>query len=372
MISMPTIVLFFQENGLSMMEIFVLQSVFSAMIVLCEIPSGYFADRVGRRSSLVIGCCGAFIAFGFYSFAYGFWLIFIAEVVLGIGYAFVSGADSAILYDTLTELDQTDTYKKHEGRMIAISTFSEGIASIAAGFVALISLRSPIVAQAIVTFFTIPLALSLREPLRHMGSPEQALWNMRTIVMHTLHRHSILKWLIINYAIISTLGLIVVWFRQPYLQELNIPLEYFGFIWAGLMFVVSIASLLADAFERYVGRSVAFASLLVLTLLGFSMLGVSISFVGIVGMAVLAFMRGLQEPIMKDYVQRYVSADIRATVLSIKGFAARGLFVILGPLAGWVSDVYTLQFALIACGCFALVLGLSSLLMLRRYESQVA
>jgi hypothetical protein len=89
-------------------------------------------------------------------------------------------------------------------------------------------------------------------------------------------------------------------------------------------------------------------------------------------MFILVVMRGFQEPITKDYVQQYVSSDIRATVLSIKGLAARGLFVVLGPLAGWASDVYSLQFSLLASGCFAFVFGAGSLLILRLNERRQA
>ena len=43
MVSMPIIVLFFQENGLTLMEVMILQSVYSFTIDITEIPSGYFA-----------------------------------------------------------------------------------------------------------------------------------------------------------------------------------------------------------------------------------------------------------------------------------------------------------------------------------------
>ena len=55
MLTMPVVFLFYQENGLSTRDLFLLKAVYSASIVLFEIPSGYFGDIWGRKTSLVIG-----------------------------------------------------------------------------------------------------------------------------------------------------------------------------------------------------------------------------------------------------------------------------------------------------------------------------
>ena len=63
MIIMPIIVIFFQENGLSLKEVMILQGVYSLMVALMEIPSGYLADVFGRKHTLTLGAILAFIGF---------------------------------------------------------------------------------------------------------------------------------------------------------------------------------------------------------------------------------------------------------------------------------------------------------------------
>ena len=53
MVAMPIIVLFFQENGLTLMEVMILQSIYSLTVGITEIPSGYLADYFGRRNSII-------------------------------------------------------------------------------------------------------------------------------------------------------------------------------------------------------------------------------------------------------------------------------------------------------------------------------
>ncbi|QEN05927.1 hypothetical protein EW093_14900 [Thiospirochaeta perfilievii] len=52
--SVPILVLFWQENGLNLTEIMLLQSFFALLTVILEIPSGYFADIYGRKNTLLI------------------------------------------------------------------------------------------------------------------------------------------------------------------------------------------------------------------------------------------------------------------------------------------------------------------------------
>ena len=101
MLIMPIITLFYQENGLGMKDVLLLQGIYSVAIVVLEIPSGYFADVWGRKSTLIIGSFLGVLGFAIYSFTSGFWSFLVAELVLGIGQSFISGSDSALLYDTL-------------------------------------------------------------------------------------------------------------------------------------------------------------------------------------------------------------------------------------------------------------------------------
>ena len=45
---MPIIVLFYEENGLGLKDIFLLKSVYSIVLVSLDIPTGYLADAWGR------------------------------------------------------------------------------------------------------------------------------------------------------------------------------------------------------------------------------------------------------------------------------------------------------------------------------------
>jgi fucose permease len=98
----PVITLFWKDEiGLSLADIMWLQAIFGATAVLIEFPSGYMADRLGYRYSLLAGA--AFCVAGWIVYATGtsFAGMAAAEVLLGTGLAFTSGADSALLFASL-------------------------------------------------------------------------------------------------------------------------------------------------------------------------------------------------------------------------------------------------------------------------------
>ena len=51
----PTIILFYQSKGLSLESALILKTVLSIAIFIGEIPSGYLADKIGRKLSIIIG-----------------------------------------------------------------------------------------------------------------------------------------------------------------------------------------------------------------------------------------------------------------------------------------------------------------------------
>lgn len=370
MLFMPIMVIFFQENGLSMKEVLLLQSFYALAIILFEIPSGYLSDVVGRKTSIIIGCVMGFISFGVYSFSYGFWGFLIAEMIMGIGSSFISGSDSAMIYDTMLEAKNEKNYKKIQGRELAVRNFSEATASIIGGFLAVSSLRMPFYVQTGVAFLAIIVACTLIEPKRHLfDEKERNLKGILKVVKYSLNDHKEIKWLIIFSALIGVSSLVFTWLVQPYLKLVGLPLALFGIAWAVFNASVGVFSLSAYRIETFFGRKTSIVSLLFLPVIGYILLFLFQAVWALVFFFIFYFVRGIAVVIFRDYINRLVGSNIRATVLSVRNLCSRLFFAIIAPFVGWITDVYTLKMAYLLFGCFFLFFGGISLLFLKKHEA---
>ncbi|MFH2035056.1 MAG: MFS transporter [Candidatus Zixiibacteriota bacterium] len=102
-IILPLYIVYFRLWDITLFEIAVLAVVFEGTIILFELPTGIFADKFGRKYSVVIGyvlfTLSGVIFFYFRSFI-GF---LIAEILFGIAETFVSGALEALVVDSIND-----------------------------------------------------------------------------------------------------------------------------------------------------------------------------------------------------------------------------------------------------------------------------
>jgi MFS family permease len=165
MLIMPIVALFYNENGLENFDIFLLQAIYSVSVAVMEIPSGYMADIVGRKKTLILGSVLGALGYLFYSLSHNFTGFLVAEIILGIGGSFISGADSAMLFDSLSATRRQHRYLQFEGRITSLGNFAETIAAVCGGLIAaLLGYRAVYISQAVIAALAIPAALMLLEP----------------------------------------------------------------------------------------------------------------------------------------------------------------------------------------------------------------
>jgi MFS family permease len=367
---MPIITIFFKENGLSMRDIFVLQAFFSVAVIFLEIPSGYFSDKVGRKKTLIVGYSLAILGYAIYSFSYGFWGFLWAEIILGFGCSFISGTDSALLYDTLLETKQKSRYTELEGRRYSLAMISESLASVMGGFMAVLSLRLPFYIDTAVLVLFFPVVFSLVEPKSHVVLEEKNAWETMSYVFKKIFvKGSEIKWVIIYSSIVASSTLTMVWMIQPYLEEVAIPLELFGVIWAMLMLISAFFSWYAGKIEKHFGTKKVLSSLVFLVAIGYFAIYLSWVAWGVVFLLFFYVVRGLHNPVVSAYVNGKVSSDIRATILSAKNLFGRVIFSVVGPFMGWIADVISLGAAMLYAGIIFTITGVVALAFLRKNNS---
>jgi MFS family permease len=131
----PVITLFWRhELGMSLADVMLLQAIFALAATVCEVPSGYVADRIGYRGSLLFAAWLWFAGWILYVLAGSFAGAVVAELALGTAIAFASGADSALLWVALERAGRAGEYTRWEGRLQAAAQTAESLSAVCGGY----------------------------------------------------------------------------------------------------------------------------------------------------------------------------------------------------------------------------------------------
>jgi MFS family permease len=358
---MPIVVLFYQENGLSMSQIFILKSIYSVAMVATELPSGYLADVWGCRKTILFGAILGTLGILIYSFSSDFYSFVFAEIVLGIGFSFISGADSAMLYDSLKAENRENEYIKYEGRITSGGNFAEALAGVAGGLLASISLRTPYYFQIVVAAIAIPAAYFLKEPQHTLERTHLKMIEIISIVKLT-YRQPEMRSAILISSFTGAATLTYAWFVQPYFQKAGVPVSVFGILWTLLNLSAGVFSMFSYRIERFLGKRNSLLFIVIFISLGFILTSLEISLVGIAILFGFYMVRGLATPVLKDYINQYTDSKVRATILSVRNLEIRIIFAAVGPVLGYLTDTFSLQTALMVTGITYFVAAMLSIL----------
>lgn len=317
------------EARLSAAEAILLFVVVDLATTVLEVPSGYMSDRLGRRKTLLAAAIAYVLATGLLVVGEGFAQFALANVLLGAAWAFASGTDSALLFQSLKAEGRESEVEAQELKAWRFSFTALALSALIGGALTLSGEKLPYIATASAALALLLLTVLLREP----PSPPNAGHrdNLRAIAASLMH--PTLLWILILWLATYAFSHIPFVFGQPFIREAMTAAGYgaetplvSGAV-TFLMMTISLAvSVIAPALRRamglpgvlllalamQVGLTAALAlsnSLFVIALLLLRMVPDSLS---------TAFILARIQPLLPD--------TIRATYLSLQSLAGRLVF----------------------------------------------
>ena len=226
LVVIPIVVPFYQSHGLSMQEIYWLQSIFALATVVLELPTGYAADLLGRKNSLVIASVFAGLGFTTLAQMSSFSGFVVFELLMALSVAFFSGSDVALIYETLERLPHPpEAALRAMGRKLFFSQMGETLAALLGGALVVISLQLPAKVNALTGWLPLLVALTLYEPPSRRMSRTRHRDNLAHVARSLFARGPLLRQVLLNLVVYSTATLIAVWAFQAYWLELGVPLS---------------------------------------------------------------------------------------------------------------------------------------------------
>lgn len=351
----PIFYLFYQQNGLSMTEIMILQSVYTAVILFSVVPSGIIADYIGRKKLLIANSFFYFLAWTFYALSSSFWSFFFCEIVIALSTAVWNASGTAFFYDTLKEIGKEQSFNKLYGKVVSINYLFWGLSALTAGYIASKDIRLTFWLTAIASLISLIISFSFTETKRYKHGDRKYFTHLKDAISFAA-KHVKVRIYLISSALFFAVNFVGYVMFQPYLEKLSVPLIYFGVIYFAMFLVAAVGSKFAGKAEKLFGEKWILLSLMLLLLLPIIGMSFEIALIGMLFPIIINFSAGMFEPIITDYINKNVGSHHRATIASLQSLLIEVLCTLIAPFIGWAADIYSLKAAFIL---LAVILGIN-------------
>ena len=330
-------------RGFSLTQVGTLEALFWIVIILSQLPTGLIADRFGRKLSLMLAGVFTTAAILVFGVASNYWIVLVSYVAWGIGLTFASGADAALVFDSLKAVGKEQHYQRVAG--IGWGMFSLGtLAGLLAGapLAAVTNLSFPVVISSVTCALTIVVAWSFTEPPLHEGirpSYRELVVESARVIWRSPPVRSMLLLAAVMMASVNA----TIVFSQPFLDHHNVPVRLFGVAQTPMRIGAIIGALAVHRLTMRLGMRWTLVGAALVTISSYALLGGWNSVWAFGATTTILLANGLVVPATTDYLNQRIPSGQRATILSARQLINSIIIAAGLPALGAIADRVSLQ-----------------------------
>ncbi|MBU2706700.1 MFS transporter [Zooshikella marina] len=327
-------------KGLSVSEVFIIQSVLSLSVVVTEVPSGLFTDKFGNKTALIVA--GMFKGIGGMMVwaMEGFWPMIIAWIFIGLANSFYSGTNMSVIYRSslkqekktvfVSDIYQWGNFSFYIAIFLGawISKYSIDLAALINGIVAC----TPALIFAFISRdsrFTI----EQKDNKDNKDKEDSIFTKIKMSLTFSLHKGHIISLFIFSaiFCIIVRQSTNIV---QIFLMDKGFEVQHIGLIVGGLgLLGLAVTKLISKkVLSLSIRQTLILIAALVLSALALFKQGFVLVF--IVGVLVLEVVKYLLEVYIVDSINRSYKGKMIASLNSVLSLVKRFAVMLFAPVIG--------------------------------------
>lgn len=360
--------LYLTHKGLDIAQVGLYQMLMQGSMFAFEIPTGYIGDKIGKVKSLQIGAllltlhCVLMVLFRDPA------ALILLGVVEGIGYTFVSGSDSALLYELLKTGQKENEYLKLNANLQAVQSILIGVTIWLGAVMISFSWSLVYFMTAVCLAISWALLFAIKEPAGTQEKPSERKNDLRSKIKSTILYPDLLLFVccIVGFSCFDGISGSYYNYNQIIFERENVPVSLIGFFFSAAYLASSAAYTLATWLAKKTPPKTIILRMMALQGLLFAVLAVvrnSILFVGI--SFVCCLIPEVVYILADSIIQRYIASEYRATMLSIvsmlRSLITAVTYSVLGSVlnktdvTGFMCFLALVTFG--SLGCFGAVLA---------------
>lgn len=245
---LPVLFLFYQHCGLSVGDFFLFQGIFSLAGLLFEVPAGYLGDLFPKKNILILSYSFFVVRLILWLFfaQYGYWIIFMGEILYAAQKATFSGASDSYVYEYLKYNNISQKMLKKYGKMNFFMSIGTSISSLLGawlynfvsqwslvhyqhdyGFIVLIVLELILNLTAIYLLSLLP---NLPAPCSRKRSLGEGYNHFFKILIWTIRNRRI-RYHMFYSGLLAATTVVFIWGFQPIMKYMMFPVALYGVVY---------------------------------------------------------------------------------------------------------------------------------------------
>lgn len=358
-------VIFLQRQyGMNLTQVTLVDVAFWIAATVGELPTGIVADTVGRKASLATGTALMGVSMLTWAVAPPVALIVLAYVSLAIGVTFLSGAEDALLYESLQVTGRGGDYARVLGRVSATMMACVAVGNLASGLLAGVDLRLPFLVSGLILLTMVGIVFTFREPRGPASAGEPARQGYAAILRRSaamVRARPPLRYAMAYLALVPIAAVVLeTVFLQPQAVALGVPLAAIGVVVMAVQIANMVGAASAHRLQGRLGEGRFLRAAPLVIAVSLAMLAAFQQLPALVFVALIGFVTAALRPLVLNRMQHEVPDAIRATVLSMQSLVFTIVVAVIEPLLGLVADQAGLpaSYLALAAGLSILAVGL--------------
>lgn len=335
-------VLYLGYMGMSLTQIGLLEGMYHATSIVCEVPSGAIADLWGRKSTMVLGRICVFVSCILMLFGRSFAVFAVAFIIQAFGNNMNSGADEALVYDSMKELGEEEKYISVSGRINTVIEVSSSCATVMGGILAEHSYAACYGTSCVLSFLTILSVAFMSEPNYPGNHGDKKI--LKLVGNHFSTCGSILRGnrklrrMIIFFNVLEVAATVMFFYGQEYYNSMGLNKIEISLVMLASGICSSLGAFFSDKIYAWLGRrTLIFAVIIeVISVVLFLFYKFWLS---LVCFTLVNFVTAVLYPVRSSEMNKLIPSEQRATLISADSLVFSVGMIMIFPAVGFVADL---------------------------------
>lgn len=333
-------------RGFSLLEIGMLESIFHIVSFCFELPTGVFADVLGRKKTLVLSQVASLVSGIFMILSNGFTTTAIAIGCNALSYNLASGTREALAYDSLKLEGKEGNYNRFASTEMMLYRISNSTATLCAGLALWLGYKRAYAIDIVFELTAVCIACSLTEVIPEEDSQiekvrkESVLLKLVQIILESwyfLCSNKKARRIMVVNAFIGAVSTLVLFFLQAKLPMAGLHHAMLG----PALFVMGLGAALGSKVVAFFPNS-RYQRIILAAGIGvvfaFGMIFTGNPYLMILGGFVGAFADDFLEVRTDVILNDMIPSKQRATLISVSSFLFSVIMIVMSTVFGWVMN----------------------------------